>query len=472
MEDIIQQLTTDFTAKILKMINTDGALCNIDKLCSSLKPLCNSYAVSIVKEHIRQLNSDIRADSAGRKEKGLAIKELERPRAILTSLGTIEYKRDYYHDNVNNCYVYPVDEAIGVERRARVTDTVNAGLVQAATVMPYSKSSEYVTDRKVSRQHIHNAVKKVNIPDNFEELQEKKRVSELHVFADEDHAHLQRGTRKKRNVKMIPLVVVTEGEEIETKSGKRTITVNPMRFTDKDFNTEQLWKTVSGYILATYDMTVLKAIYVHCDGGKWIKNGLKEFAQTVHVMDGYHLCKELMKVSNMFPGLELKKVLDKALQDNDPELAATGLNVAATSCETEKEKESLRRFRVYLTGFWNECVLRKQGTLPGSGTEGYVSHDLSDRFSRDPISWSEECLGRLASARIMTLNGYRIEADHMKDPDKPLSTYREYLDKIIEGIAKDVKDWSIFEKEEPLMDTAAPIMKCLHSIGTASGILS
>ena len=38
--------------------------------------------------------------------------------------------------------------------------------------------------------------------------------------------------------------------------------------------------------------------------------------------------------------------------------------------------------------------------IPGSCTEGQISHVLSERFSQDPMGWSEECLGKLSQARV------------------------------------------------------------------------
>lgn len=63
------------------------------------------------------------------------------------------------------------------------------------------------------------------------------------------------------------------------------------------FYTGKLWKEVSGYISQTYEVGELEKIWIHEDGGGWIRNGLEEFAQTRHVMDGFHWERELKRFS-------------------------------------------------------------------------------------------------------------------------------------------------------------------------------
>ena len=43
-----------------------------------------------------------------------------------------------------------------------------------------------------------------------------------------------------------------------------------MHFVDENFDTKALWKSVEGYIGASYDIESIEKIYIHADGGKWI----------------------------------------------------------------------------------------------------------------------------------------------------------------------------------------------------------
>ena len=42
----------------------------------------------------------------------------------------------------------------------------------------------------------------------------------------------------------------------------------------------------------------MKKIYVNSDGGGWIKAGIKRISDAVHVLDGYHLEKYMMKLTS------------------------------------------------------------------------------------------------------------------------------------------------------------------------------
>ncbi len=74
-----------------------------------------------------------------------------------------------------------------------------------------------------------------------------------------------------------------------------------MHFVDENFDTKALWKSVEGYIGASYDIESVERIYIHADGGKWIASGLASFSNVTRVMDGFHLEKRLKEVSREFP---------------------------------------------------------------------------------------------------------------------------------------------------------------------------
>ena len=75
---------------------------------------------------------------------------------------------------------------------------------------------------------------------------------------------------------------------------------------------------------------------------------------------------------------------------------------------------------------------------------------LSERFSRDPLGWSEVCLGKLTSARVYVKNGGTITKDVFKREEEK---YTEYADRFIEENMKGTFDYSIFENEIPIFDT-------------------
>ncbi len=55
-----------------------------------------------------------------------------------------------------------------------------------------------MTDGKVSRQSVRNSILKIKVPEK-EAKETGKEVRELHIFADEDHAHMQKRCRNLLN---------------------------------------------------------------------------------------------------------------------------------------------------------------------------------------------------------------------------------------------------------------------------------
>lgn len=272
-----------------------------------------------------------------------------------------------------------------------------AQMLQSATEMSYQKSVELVSGNAVSRQSVRNHLLKLDILEK-QPIQNTKAVKELHIFADEDHVHMQKPSKKKgKKNQIVPLVTVTEG--VEKISDRCNKTINAMHFVDEKQSGKNLWKSVEGYIKKAYDVPSIEKIYIHADGGKWIQSGMEDFAQTVRVMDGYHLNKELCKISKNPCVRMIRQVVVNALRCNDKDIVEKYFeNVTSTD-------KRIEHFRTYLYGNWD--AIRNLVILDtvGSCTEGQVSHILSQRFSRNPIGWSKEGLGKLSKLRVYIKNG-------------------------------------------------------------------
>ncbi len=113
------------------------------------------------------------------------------------------------------------------------------------------------------------------------------------------------GKEKGKKSKMVPLITVTEGVEEESKGRNRT--KEAVHFVDEKFSTKELWKSVEGYIGASYELDIVENIYVHGDGGQWIKNGLENFSNVKRLMDGFHLEKRLKEAAGRFPNRNLRR---------------------------------------------------------------------------------------------------------------------------------------------------------------------
>ena len=114
---------------------------------------------------------------------------------------------------------------------------------------------------------------------------------------------------------------------------------------------------------------------------------------------------------------------------------------------------------------WRGIVNRLNGNYPGSCTEGQVSHVLSERFSRDPLGWSEKNLGKLTKMRAYILNGGEIHSEDVKGISKASRT--SYADRM-EALLKEKlssPDFSMFGPEPLIMDVASGTQYEIRNLG-------
>ena len=472
MNNIIQQISEKLTKKILEKAYS-GGICDIDLLSSSVLEDCKSAARDILEAIVSDLNIKIREDKPSRKARGLILKEKNRERSLLTELGRLDLPRDYYYDKKEEKYDYLLDRVIGLQGYERISAGVMAKLVSMATEVSYAKSAETVTGGQLSRQCVRECILKLGaIEKRPQPYEPKRKVKELHLFADEDHVHMQReGKTKGKKSRMVPLVTVTEGVEEERKGRNRTI--NAMHFVDENFDTKALWKSVEGYIGASYDIESIEKIYIHADGGKWITNGLESFSNVTRVMDGFHLEKRLKEVSRNFPGSNLRQRIKAAIEKGDRKKLDMLLQEMYARSQDKKQIEYTTKLGGYLTENFEEIRNRLKSDTVGSCTEGQVSHILSNRFSRNPMGWSEEGLGKLSKQRVYIKNKGKIEASDFKKKEKSGGdSYREYADRIIEEACRGAKDFSIFEKQGPIFDGASGTQMAIRHMGMNRNILN
>ena len=472
MDNIIQQISEKLTKKILEKAYS-GGICDIDLLSSSVLEDCKSAARDILEAIVSDLNIKIREDKPSRKARGLILKEKNRERSLLTEIGRLNLPRDYYYDKKEEKYEYLLDRVIGLQGYERISAGVRAKLVSMATEVSYAKSAETVTGGQLSRQCVRECILKLGaIEKRPQPYEPKRKVKELHLFADEDHVHMQReGRAKGKKSRMVPLVTVTEGIEKESKGRNRTR--NAMHFVDENFDTKALWKSVEGYIGASYDIESIEMIYIHADGGKWITNGLASFSNVTRVMDGFHLEKRLKEVSRKFPGSNLRQRIKAAIERGDRKKLDMLMQEMYARSQDKKQIEFTTKLGGYLTENFEEIRNRLKSDTVGSCTEGQVSHILSTRFSRNPMGWSEEGLGKLSKQRVYIKNKGKIEASDFKKKEKSGGdSYREYADRIIEEACRGAKDFSIFEKQEPIFDGASGTQMAIRHMGMNRNILN
>ena len=408
METIIQQICINMVEKVLKTLKESKNL-SLDIITPEIREESNNTCLSIVEEYIKYVNLEMRNQKKDRKSKGLVIKEKDVDRKVITCLGELEYSRDIYFNKVENVYVKPIDSIFGIEPYERICKNVKADLVDKAIDNSYEKSKNLVGVPNISRQSVRNAILKSNLDnDKSMVVAEKKLLKELHIYADEDHVHLQKPNKiKGRACQIVPLVTITEGTENVSKSRRRTI--NPYHIVDSSFDTSSLWKKVDEYIVGNYEVDEIKKIE------RLIESNCKDEA--------------IMYMSELCSDIEDERVQNRC----------------CNACN-------------YIINNWEGIVNRYTLDIPGSCTEGQVSHVLSERFSRNPMGWSKEILGKLSVLRVHKKNGNKIDSSIYSNTGN--EQYRDCVKKTNEKL-----NWSIFDKEKFIFDDSSATRILIKGIG-------
>lgn len=456
METIIQQICINMVEKVLKTLKESKNL-SLDIITPEIREESNNTCLSIVEEYIKYVNLEMRNQKKDRKSKGLVIKEKDVDRKVITCLGELEYSRDIYFNKVENVYVKPIDSIFGIEPYERICKNVKADLVDKAIDNSYEKSKNLVGVPNISRQSVRNAILKSNLDnDKSMVVAEKKLLKELHIYADEDHVHLQKPNKiKGRACQIVPLVTITEGTENVSKSRRRTI--NPYHIVDSGFDTSSLWKKVDEYIVENYDVDEIKKIYIHADGGRWIKKGLEDYDCKVVATDGFHIKKYLKIIKNAKSPSSVKKI-ERLIESNCKDEAIMYMSELCSDIEDERVQNRCCNACNYIINNWEGIVNRYTLDIPGSCTEGQVSHVLSERFSRNPMGWSKEVLGKLSVLRVYKKNGNKIDSSIYSKTEN--EQYRDCVNNTNEKL-----NWSIFDKEKFIFDDSSATRILIKGIG-------
>ena len=87
-----------------------------------------------------------------------------------------------------------------------------------------------------------------------------------------------------------------------------------------------------------------------------------------------------------------------------------------------------------------------------------MSHVLSERFSRYPMGWSKEVLGKLSVLRVYKKNGNKIDSSIYSKTGN--EQYRDCVNKTNEKL-----NWSIFDKEKFIFDDSSATRILIKGIG-------
>ena len=378
-----------------------------------------NLGLRIIQESLEEMNTMLRKS---KKRLQHWVVESNETKQLITSLGTVTFKKTLFTNRETGESEYLLDRIMGFEKHERISEDALAKMLKEAVQTSYRRGGEATSlTTDVKKQTVKNKIHELEFPRNEEKPEKKKEVDYLYIEADEDHSSLQfrekRGDLKEnenhqKNICLITkLVYVHEGIEKEAPKSKRHKLVNPYYFCGTGYSEDNsaFWDEVYEYINNHYDLDKVKKIYLNADGGGWIKSGMKRIAGITYVLDEFHLEKYLtkltshMKDSREDAANELRTAIRSKTKKDFEEI----VDCLEGCLENETGIKRIAEAKEYILSNWTAAKLRlrHQDGVKGSSTEGHVSHILSNRMSSRPMGWSVRGATKMAKLIAYERNG-------------------------------------------------------------------
>ena len=329
--------------------------------------------------------------NAERDRNKVIIKHKDKTRRLLTTLGEVTLHRRLYYDKIDARYFFAADELLQIEKRARIEKGMQAQLIADATRSSYGKAAE-IAHRKVSRQTVHNIVRRLNDERLNVRTEGLKTVEHIYIEADEDHIHLNNGSPAE-----VRLIYVHEGVR-QVCRGRREL-INPKYFVSVSTDNDTTWNDVADYVYGQYRVSKAQ-LHISGDGAQWIKYGLTIFPKAQYHLDKFHVYKSVTDVVGRDRVLR-RQIID-ALSESDYDRVRALYGERLQSLTKPGERENVLAGLFYIENNFDEIDLTPATSC---AAEGHVSHVLSARMSSRPMAWSRNGAHRIARLRAYYFNG-------------------------------------------------------------------
>ncbi len=368
---------------------------------------------NILQEVIEDIDENLRTSGVRKKEWEIVRKDSA---SILTSFGTLKYKKTYFKPKKGGKREYLVDKIIGIEPHDRVSSDVVINAAEEAIESSYLKGGKkagYVEE--ITKQTVMNIIHSIDVKQPEIEEKENKVIKTLYIEADEDHVALQgrnikqKNNEKIRRISMPRLVYVHEGIDYEKSTKKRKVLKNVRYFGGEYKNSETLWLVVSEYIYKVYDVDSVDVIYLSGDGASWIKQGLNWIPKSKFVLDNYHLNKYVKEATAHLNDEFIRQELKDGLDEADKELVKKVFDKILEKTEIETKQNAIKDARKYILNNWDGIAIKVDNyNIVGCSAEGHISHVFSDRLSSRPKGWSTKGVDQISQLRIFKKNGGKV----------------------------------------------------------------
>ncbi len=398
LTDIFKSYTSDLT-KIAEMVY--GVTDEVTKLgCSIIAEEWESY-----DELLRQ-RKDLR--------KGWYIVRRDET-SLLTSLGEVIYHKTLFKNTATGESCYLLDQLMGLEHHARITEDAEARILKEASESSYRKggANASINGDSISKEAVMNKLHRLEFPVLMAEG--KKEVRTLYIDADEDHVSLQylehKGDIKRPRINTVMPRIIYVYEGVDTDEEGRPKLVNTKYFGgiyDGQDAISRLWAEVLDYLNEAYDMEAVERIYINGDGAGWIRTGEKVIPRSKFALDKYHMHKYIIAATSHLEDSadDARNEIYRAIHKKKKWMAEEVFDKIIAVTDKETKCKAVEQAKAYILGNWSGIMLsvKSRDSNVRCSAEGHVSHVYADRMSSRPLGWCRTGADKMSRLRIYRQN--------------------------------------------------------------------
>ena len=367
----------------------------------NLSNICYKKSLDLLVQSIEKLDEEIK-NSKDRKIL-FDIKGIYK-RTIITTQGTITYKRRLYIDKKTGEYIFLVDKLIGVDKYSRLTDEAIKKVVESAIELKsYSIAGKYALNGTVlSRQTVFNCISKVEISSCI--TKEKINAPVIHIAIDGFCVNYKNSSRKYE----IKFANIYTGIEQITPKKRKLLN----RFVVTQTNQVNFKEKLLRVIYDNFDVNDNTKFYICGDGATWIESLTEHFPNSTFVIDKFHYIRALTHLPDPESACD-------SFFSNDIESLATQISL----CENDLQKDYLS----YVIKHFNHTKPWRNSDYICCAAENVVSHVFNNRMRSIPRTWGCNIFKMSSGLALMNTNNLDISLTSISD-DKLLNKYTSISD--------------------------------------------
>lgn len=149
----------------------------------------HNLGLRMIQESLEEMNGMLR-----KSQKRLQhwVVESHESKQLITSLGTVIFKKTLFTNKETGESEYLLDRIMGLEKHERLSGDALARMLKEAVQTSYRRGGEETSlTAEVKKQTVKNKIHELEFSRNEEKPEKKKEIEYLYIEADEDHASLQ-----------------------------------------------------------------------------------------------------------------------------------------------------------------------------------------------------------------------------------------------------------------------------------------